>query len=128
VAFRLAGEHHWVVDTRRFAGIPRPRLKRSLRTIHLKLTNAQFPGTNLPADFTAELRRAMIAWRMKLRLGFDRFQAGVPFERWLAGKVPARGRVKLDGRLCELSSRAGVDTSGKAETGFFPNWVRQFRD
>jgi len=127
IAFRLDGRERWVIDTRRFAGSPRLQVKKSGHTIHLKLTNAQFPGTNLPADFTAELTRAVVGWRLKLRLGFDGFQTEVPFERWLAGEVPARARVRLDGRLCELSSLSGIDASGKVEAEFFPNWVLQFR-
>jgi hypothetical protein len=127
VAFRLDGRERWVIDTHRFAGFPHLQVKRSAHSIHLKLTHAQFPGTNLPADFTAELNRAVVGWRLKLKLALDGFQAEVPFERWLAGEVPARSRVKLDTHLCELSSLSGIDVSGKAAAEFFPNWVLQFR-
>ena len=127
VAFRLDSRERWVVDTRRFTGSPHLQVKRSAHSIHLKLTDAQFPGTNLPADFTAELNRALVGWRLKLNLALDGFQAEVPFERWLAGEVPARARVQLNTHLCELSSLSGIDASGKAEAEFFPNWVLQFR-
>ena len=92
VAFRLGGRVRWELDIRRFGGRPRLRVNRQPDFICVTLSGATLPGTSLPADLVCELRPAVIGWRMRLQLALGGFEVVVPFERWLAGSIPASYR------------------------------------
>lgn len=93
LSFRLGGVDRWVLDTRRFDGHPRLELERADDTLRLLLRGARFPGTDISAELTAEVRPALIGSRMRLHMRLGDVHLSVPFERWLAGLDPALGTL-----------------------------------
>lgn len=123
VSFRVQGRDKWVIDTRRFAGSPKLIVSRGKDLIRVELKDARYPGTEIPADLVCELKRGVVGWQMHLRLAWGGFESRVPFGSWLAGDVPARSRVRIDGRICGLGSPRSLTASGHAQAEFFPNWT-----
>ncbi len=123
LAFKLGGRERWVIDTRSFSGSPVLRCYKAANRIHIELAGAKYPGTNLPADMVCELKRGIVGWRMKLKLGLGGFESEVPFERWLAGEEPARATVNVRASVCRLGSGPGLKLSGPAEAEFCPTWT-----
>ena len=122
-AFKLAGADRWVLDTRRFAGSPALDVTRTDSLIKIKLSNARYPGTDLPADMTCDIRRGVVGWRMTIRMKLGGFRADVPFDRWLAGREEARSAVRLNNLVCELGAHGGVTLDGQAEAVLSPDWT-----
>ena len=94
VAFMLGGKERWAIDTRRFAGSPRLSVDRSSRMIRVELRGALYPGTDLPADLTCEIRPGLVRRSMDLSLALGGFAARMPLEAWLMGAEPARATVR----------------------------------
>jgi hypothetical protein len=123
VAFRVQGRDMWVIDTRRFSGNPQLRTSRSEDLIRVELKDARYPGTDIPADLVCELKRGVVGWQMHLRMAYGGFESRTPFTSWLEGGVPARSRVRIDGRICSLGSSANLAACGSVQAEFFPNWT-----
>src|SRR5579872_2369363 len=81
--FRYAGRECWVIDPKAFGGSAKLKVDRGKDLIRLRLSQAFFPGTDIPADFRAEIRNGITGWRMTLTLAMARFQGKVGFEGWL---------------------------------------------
>lgn len=126
VAFALEGLERWVVECSRFAGDPRLTLERVGAGYHLALAGARYPGTDLPADFTCELQPALLGWRMDLRLALGDLRASVPFERWLMGREPAAGPVRLASTECAFGG-ARVSLEGAGEGRYWPSGGLEMR-
>ena len=84
-AFQLGGEDRWVIDTAQFGGDPKLSIERADRAITVSITGATYPGTDLPADFTCELKQGLAGWKMKLKHSLGGFSGQASFERWLVG-------------------------------------------
>jgi hypothetical protein len=122
-AFDINGRAVWVIDTRRFGGKPVLKTTREERLIRLELTDAMYPGTQLSADMSCEIRRQSNGWRMKLRLALGHFACEAPFESWLAGTHKALSGVNLDGPICEPRGGRAMLMKGAAQAEFSPNWM-----
>jgi hypothetical protein len=114
VAFALGGLERWIVDCSRFAGEPRLTLERAGAGYRLTLAGARYAGTDLPADFTCELQPALLGWRMDLHVALGDLRASAPFERWLMGREPASGTVRLPATACEFGD-ARLSLGGTGE-------------
>jgi hypothetical protein len=127
VAFSLNGELRWIVDVRLFAGSPsltvQPVLPGGTR---IELKDARFPGTQLPADFVAEVGpRGAFGTPMRLSFTLGGFGAEVILERWLVGLDAARSAITVDSEVCPLGAASRVWLAGNAEAWFTPNWLFQ---
>ena len=120
--FSLGGKECWVIDVRRFAGSPQLTVERGEGLVRLTLAGAQYPGTDLPADFICEIRRSIVNWRMKINFALGAMRAECSFERWLMGQEPARGRMTLNTRACPLDGVAQVGFVGTADGELRPDW------
>jgi len=127
IAFCLDGRERWVIDTRDFAGKPELHYRCDGTIIRIELTHARFPGTRIPADFTCDLRRGPLTWRMTLRFTLGEFASELPFVRWLAGREPAVSPVRLQQPLCELYRAGSVCFNGTAQATYSPDWSFRFR-
>lgn len=126
LAFVVDGQEAWVIDPGRFSGSPRLSVERRRDEIRVRLENARFPGTSIPADLCCELRRGPLNWRMRLELALPGFRSEVSFVRWLLLAAPATSSVRLDLTACEVGSGAlALRTLAPATASFLPNWVLQ---
>ena len=121
--FKLGGEERWVIDTHFFTGSPRLKVTKKADYIHLELTRAKYPGTDLPADLNCEIRRGLVGWNMKLHLVLGNFTSQFPLDRWLAGLETAHSPVTCTGRVCGLGNASYLKMSGSANAEFSPDWV-----
>ncbi len=127
VAFKLGDRERWVIDCRRFGGQPRLKVEKGDELIRIALSGARYPGTELPADLTCELRRGLTGWRMKLRLALGGLTSEGPLENWLAGAEPARGRARLSRTTWHLGDGVNLSLGGITEAEFLPDWRLTFR-
>jgi len=127
VAFKLGDRERWVIDCRRFGGQPRLKVEKGDELIRIALSGARYPGTELPADLTCELRRGLTGWRMKLRLALGGLTSEGPLENWLAGAELARGRARLSRTTCHLGDGVNLSLGGITEAEFLPDWRLVFR-
>ena len=124
--FRYRGQVRWTVDPKQFGGKPKLRVDRSRDRIRLQLTNATFPGTEIPADIVADIRNGATGWSMTLELGLARFRGRVGFERWLEGREELAGSALLRPLKLALGRDAGVTLGGMGRLSFASNWTVQF--
>jgi len=125
VVFRTGGRDKWVIDTRSFVGSSQLSTVQHKDAIRIELKDARYPGTEIPADFICDLTRRAEGWQMHLQLKWGGFESRTPFVSWLESGVPARSRVGINGRVCDLGSSAGVLVTGHAQAEFFPDWRLQ---
>src|SRR5438270_12593100 len=102
VAFRLNGVARWTIDVRNFAGAPVLTVTGALpHAMEIRLANARFPGTQLPADFTCLLKpRTFLGTPMELKFVLGGFDAHTNLERWLAGHALAESAVAFNTDAC----------------------------
>ena len=121
--FRRLGVPIWRVCTGSFAGSPRLYLRTDSEEIEFGLSQAQFPGLELVADFSCLLTRAASHWRAEWRwnsLGTTVFA----FEPWLAGRETAS--CKWPSRVVARSTGASVNHvrfESPARVAFQPDWT-----
>ena len=127
IQFELDGTVRWTVNVRLFAGSPTltvdPAPHGGSRIV---LDNARFPGTEIPADFVADLQpRGFLGTRLDLAFTWGGFRSTVLLERWLAGQESAVSAVTLAADVCPLGATSKLATTGQAEARFSPNWLFQ---
>lgn len=93
----------WRIDPAAYDGRANLVIDESAERIVLQLTDARWPGCELPADLTCELLRQPGGWMARVTLPGG-FTAEGRAEPWLAGDAPLRGRADLSGRVCRLGS------------------------
>ncbi len=126
-AFEFAGQDRWVVDSADFGGTPHLLVEQADRLIRLSLTGATYPGTDLPADFTCEIKQGLTGWKMKLRHSLGGFSGQAPFERWLLGQADLESAVKVKAEVCSLGGEAPVRLAGRAHAQYRPDGEFRYR-
>ncbi len=132
--FDLNGGPGWAIDTAWFDGEPRLLVEERPDRLLLSLSGARYPGTELPADFTAEILPAegdegfarasnLDQATLNLNLSFASLAfTGLPLGAWLAGEVPAEAGATL-GDGCRLAGGCALSASGRARASFSPDWT-----
>ncbi len=77
----------WTVDILHFSGNPKLQVSSQEGVITVSLRQARFPGTGIPADFTAVCFKDddQQRWLMDLSFAWGGFTARVDLENWLNG-------------------------------------------
>ena len=126
VNFQVGEKPCWILDPDRFGGTPTLTVEQAPgaegETVHLALTGARFPGTDLPADLEAEIAPGLVGPTLRLRLALGGFAAEAPFHAWLMGLAPLAARVRFDASAIELGREAGLVLSGSAQAVLTPDW------
>jgi hypothetical protein len=127
VAFRLNGIIRWLIDVRQFAGSPTLSVTGTLpHAVEIRLKDARFPGTLVPADFVCSLKpRTIFGTPMELKFVLGGFDAHTNLERWLAGRSLAESAVSFGADVCPLGATSKLALAAQAEARFFPNWLFQ---
>lgn len=123
LALLLGGHERFVISTDQFAGSPALRLTEQEEGYRIELTGARYPGTEVPADLTADLSRAAAGWVMRLRMAFAGFDTIVPLEPWLAGEEPARSTASVSAAVCRMTGGACLAAGGTVRAEFRPDWT-----
>jgi hypothetical protein len=121
--FLLNGEIKWTVDVLHFAGSPRLRVRQEGETIRLQLSDASFPGTDIPADFEAVISRDADVWYMNLAFTWGGFQSRVALVPWLLWQIGAGSSLLRTERICSLDEAGGIVLNGEPAASFFPCWM-----
>ena len=124
--FRYRGRDCWIIDPKRFGGSARLKVDREKDHIRLRLTNATYPGTDIPADLRADIRNGLTGWRMTLSLGMARFQGKVDFQAWLAGSEKLRSAALFRKRTTRVGSAAALVIGGDGDLTFSTDWTVRF--
>lgn len=119
------GVERWKIDTTRFAGSPRLITQRRQGYVRVQLINARYPGTQLPADLSCELREIQHKWIMDLSLALGGFHCRIPFEEWLTTKQSAQAPVVLDNMVASLAIDGNLALKGNGKMRFTPSWTLQ---
>lgn len=124
VAILLGGAERFVIDARRFAGRPRLHVERTGDATRIALTNARWPGLELPADMTLTIRSGMLRRRGRIEMAFGRFSADVPLEEWLLGGAGARSFCRFGpvDRSDLPGGAASLRLGGSGMISFTPDW------
>ncbi|HEV3312956.1 MAG TPA: hypothetical protein VG815_20795, partial [Chloroflexota bacterium] len=125
--FGYKGKDRWVIDTSQFGGAAKLRVSRSDGLIRLQLSGAKFPGTDISADFRAEIKEGISGWWMTLTLGMARVRTRVPFERWLDGREPAEATALMRSSSIRLGTTARAVIGGAGTLAFSPDWSVRLR-
>ena len=128
--FSLAGDGtpRWTIKTTYFAGTPKINITTQEGKTILRLKDAKFPGTDIPASFTAIIAEEIDenlnpVWMMILSFAWGGFQAKVNLADWLAGTVKAFSSMLMEGQICPLSEKGGISIEAFSEAVFYPSWL-----
>jgi len=126
LAFMLGGKERWAIDTRRFAGSPKLSIDRTGRMIRVELRDARYPGTDLPADLTCEIRPGLMRRTMDLQMALGGFSCRMPLESWLLGAQPANAMIRFDGGECAVGPATRLRLPERSHAEFTPDWTFSF--
>ncbi len=109
------------IDVRRFGG-PAVITSTDLGEgrVEVKLSNARWPGTELPADMRIQIDTSPGGIAL-LELALGGLLAAVPAAEWLAGTKIAAGRVHLGRTVCSLGDSSAIRLSGSAIASLSPD-------
>ncbi|MFZ6750088.1 hypothetical protein [Undibacterium sp. Ren11W] len=118
----VGGNVAWQVNTAWFDGAPRLSVKQFDGYLRAKLSNANFPGTDLAADFDLIVKLTGAEWIARLTFSGLGFAAEFPFERWLLGYQRAAGFIAIRKLAFRKAHEVRFDQlSGPATIG--PDWI-----
>ncbi|MFL9897895.1 hypothetical protein PQR71_06935 [Paraburkholderia fungorum] len=122
VRIDIGGVPAWRIDRRWFDGVPRLSARQSASQLRVRLRDARFPGTDIPADLHLRVERVGVEWVGRLIFDGLGFEAEFPFHTWLLGYHRAMGGVAID----RVRIRAARDIRMQALRGtatFCPDWT-----
>ena len=122
LAFVVGGKERWVIEPSRFGGRASLSVVRTGTQIQLSLRNARYPGTDIPADFTCEIRSGVTDSTVQFQFLFGKLTLKGGFEKWLLGFKPLHAPIRLHQKSLPLGSSGALSLEGKANATFFPDW------
>jgi hypothetical protein len=125
VAFHFRNKERWVVDVKKFTGSPSLEIDRSQKEIVVRLLGAFYPGTLLPADFTARLQPTLSGWKM-LMSSETGINTTVSFERWLLGLARISGSLPVKLNLTHPSNPFQVHIPSGTIHSLTSGWTHTF--
>ncbi len=123
--FMLGQKICWTIDPAHFSGDPTLTFDRSDEHLLIRLRNALYPGTQIPADLTLLIRTRLTDCSMKLTMAFGKFKSEGSLENWLAGAAPFKSDVQLAHEIQTSSAGTVLKLGGTARAKFFPTWTFQ---
>lgn len=109
-----------------FDGKPKLLVRKEEGRFAIRLVQAVFPGTNLPADLILAGSRTAVGWESRLRIASLQFDATFPFEQWLIGQPVARSPVTFPSALATEQGTT-VNTRNGTGTVLYPDWTIQLQ-
>lgn len=121
----VVGDREWCIDPGRFAGRPKLLVEEADKRVVLSLRGAEFPGSDLPADFVCVLERFEQSWQMTLRFAFGATFRMSP-EKWIASGTPVETTAVLN-VLIPSTEHVGIQLQGVYRCTVTPNWELRFQ-
>jgi hypothetical protein len=112
----------WHIDARWFDGRPKLQVRSGPDRLRVHLTQAFFPGTDLPADLELDANRRGHQWDAEFAMRALQWRASGCFDRWLLGLEEWVSPFGFDSlRLKGRSAPAFEELRGVAR--FAPDWA-----
>jgi hypothetical protein len=123
--FHFRGKERWVIDVRRFAGRPKLDITHSRKEIVIRLRDALYPGTLVPAGFTCRLKPTLSGWRMTMTTdtGID---TNVSFEQWLLGLKRLSGSLSRSIDVTHPANTFQVRIPAGSIHSLSAGWIHSF--
>jgi hypothetical protein len=121
----LDGKPAWVVDTASFHGKARLKYTQSLNHVAIALSAAAFPGSNVPAEFTANCRRRGGRWELTLSTHLAGNFSTVDLAEWLVGRVSLRA-VTATLASYRLYGRGRLIVPSATTLEWRPDWLHSW--
>lgn len=125
VAFHFRDKERWVVDVKQFTGSPRLEIDRTQKEILVRLIGAFYPGTLMPAGFTARLMPTLGGWKMLMNSETG-INSTVSFERWLLGLARISGVLPAKIDLTHPSNPFQVSIPSGTIHSLTSGWTHTF--
>lgn len=125
VVFHFRDRERWIIDVKRFTGSPRLEIDRSQKEIVIRLLEAFYPGTLLPAGFTARLQPTLSGWKMVMNSETG-INSTVSFERWLLGLARLSGSLPGRFSLTHASNPFQVSIPSGTIHSLTSGWTHTF--
>ncbi len=121
VSILYAGQQRWHIDAKNYAGKPRIEVERTDSFLRIRLADAHYAGTDIPADFVCEIKPGLGSWRMHFHASFGGFVASTVFEQWLLGLQELRCHVDLAQTVCTPDDSHSLRFGAKAVLAYRPD-------
>ena len=112
----------WRIDPVCFGPAARVRVERDGERAEIRLSNAVFPGTSLPASFRCVLQRTLGRWSMSLRSASG-LSIAADWLDWLEAREPATGTWDLG--TVHPFPQFSLSARGRVPVAFTPDWRLQ---
>ena len=126
VAFKVGSSTCWSIDPSHFTGNPKVALLVGPAQDRFKLTlsDAMFPGTEVPADFTALIYVAEGVWTLEMSFTWGGFQASAALADWLTTPLesPLQSTLLNAGEVCAFATDKRVVLGPQPSAVFLPCW------
>ncbi len=112
-------EPRWSIDPSRFGPSARVALAKTPRRFELALSNASFPGTQISANFRAQLARTLGRWILEMEMDCG-IHLEAPLLEWLDTRQMAVGEWRIESFTPCDGFR--INFRRPPEVRFSPNW------
>ena len=124
--FKVGTTPAWTIDTAHFSGKPKLKLVVNAAKDHftLRLRDARFPGTEVPADFTAVIQKVDGVWNLAVSFLWGGFQASVDLAAWLSKPLqsPLVSTLLKPGEVCAFAGDKRLVLGPQPSAVFLPTW------
>jgi hypothetical protein len=127
VRFTSGGITRWTIAQSWFEGPAQLKVQTSEDDISIQLKNALFPGTELSADFTAQIVLQEMGYQMDIHWAALGHQQTDHFVRWLCGKEDLHGRLQRKQKIGSFDAEKYLWVDPGAEMSFTPDWKLLFQ-
>ncbi len=125
--FMLGKNICWSIDPARFSGNPKLTYDRSEDHLIVRLRDAFYPGTEIPADLTMLVKTRLTDCSVKLTMAFGQFKAEGSLEKWLTGEMPLKSQVKVDHLVRTSNAETMLLLKGNGQARFSADWKLQLK-
>ena len=124
--FKIGSVIAWTIDPSHFTGQPKFTIQVSpaKSVFTLTLSHAHFPGTDVPADFTARIYVSDSVWTLDLSFAWGGFQASAELAAWLATPLltPLLSTLLNAGEVCTFAGDKRLLLGPQPSAVFLPCW------
>ncbi len=123
VTVLLDNQRYWSTDIRKFDGHPKLLYHAKEGSYLIGLKDAFFPGTRIPADFSAKINKQGSVWMVAFHFPKLHLESTVPLLYWLSGNAMNMGAWKNRETRFAQDNLISATINQGGQTFFTPDWV-----